>query len=185
MGPRSSCRGGSEDSVTQEDFAIIAYNASTGAELWTKRYDGPGNSIDSAPSVAVSPDGTEVFVTDLSTGVTNSYDYATVAYEVSTGTKLWAKRYDGPSSGEDMAISVAAGPGGTEVFVTGESGGYATIAYDAAMGTELWTKRYSGPGNGGQANWVSVSPDGTEVFVPGGSSGTTTQSDFATIAYAA
>jgi DNA-binding beta-propeller fold protein YncE len=42
----------------------VAYSA-TGAILWTKQYNGPGHVYDSATEIAVSPDGSKVFVTDL------------------------------------------------------------------------------------------------------------------------
>ena len=60
----------------------MAYEASTGVKLWAKRYNGPGNGDDQAYSVAVSPDGSRVFVTGGSDGgSTTKFDYATVAYE--------------------------------------------------------------------------------------------------------
>jgi hypothetical protein len=64
----------------QPDYATIAYDAATGVELWTARYDGPANSYDYAYSVAASLDGSRVFVTGFSDRASSS-DYVTIAYE--------------------------------------------------------------------------------------------------------
>src|SRR5439155_15895917 len=81
--------------VTGFDYATVAYDASTGAKLWVARFKRGRD----ARSVAVSPDGSNVFVTGGSDGIINGIDYATGAYDASTGVKLWAKRYDGPENG--------------------------------------------------------------------------------------
>ncbi len=176
------------------DRMTFAYNASTGATLWARRYNGPANSADSASSLAVSPDGTKVFVTGSSTGSTSGYDYMTIAYDATTGATLWARRYNGPANSIDVASSLAVSPDGTKVFVTGYSDryandnpDYATFAYNASTGAQLWARRYNGPANGGDAALsVAVSPDGTKVFVTGYSVGSTDiYGDYATIAYAA
>jgi DNA-binding beta-propeller fold protein YncE len=127
--------------------------------LWVWRYDGPGNSSDAAASVARSADGRRVFVTGTSDGgPATGLDYATVAYRASTGARLWAARYNGPSSGDDMANAVAVSPDGSKVFVTGRVRGlrlgeedYATVAYRASTGVRLWASVYRGPVKAGNA----------------------------------
>ena len=104
------------------------------ATLWRKRYNGPGSSNDDAYSVAVSPDGSKVFVTGSSTGSGTSGDYATIAYDAASGVRAWSRRYHGPGNEDDTASSVVTD--GTRVYVTGKSLGtsgydYATIAYEA------------------------------------------------------
>jgi WD40 repeat protein len=173
------------------DYATVAYNAATGAQLWVKRYNGAANGNRGANSVAASPDGSTVFVTGSSyAGSTTDYDYATIAYNAATGAQLWVKRYTGPGSGDDQAHSVAASPDGTTVFVTGYSSGttvgqvdYATVGYNAATGAQLWVKRYAGLATGGigtQAYSVAVSPSGSTVYVTGESGN---DSVYATVAY--
>jgi len=183
--------GGVSGGVSSYDYATVAYNAATGAQLWVARYNGPGNGDDKATSVAVSPDGGTVFVTGESTGTTSGFDYATIAYNAATGAQLWVARYNGPGYRDDVARSVAVSPGGATVFVTGYSTGttsgydYATVAYDAATGAQLWVARYNGTGNGTDAaQAAAVSPATGTVFVTGTSAGTgTTEIDWATVAY--
>ncbi len=136
-GARVFVTGGSGGLQTRRDFATIAYNAETGARLWLARYDGPASDSDSARDLAVSPDGTTVFVTGTAYGLGTVTDYTTIAYDAANGARLWAARYDGPISMWDYASSLAVSPDGTAVFVTGASIGrgrgenfdYATIAY--------------------------------------------------------
>ena len=172
------------------DYATIAYNAATGAQLWVKRYNGPANRSDEAHSVAVSPSGGTVFVTGYSEGASSAEDYATVAYNAATGAQRWVKRYNSPANSIDHARAVAVSPTGGTVFVTGFSAGatsgtdYATVAYNAATGAQRWVKRYNGPANGSDdAYAVAVSPRGASVFVTGYDTGTITGPDYATVAY--
>jgi WD40 repeat protein len=179
---------------SRADYATVAYDAATGAERWVSRYSGPENgfaaSTDYAAALAVSPDGSSLFVTGGSQGVTSGQDYTTVAYDASTGGELWVRRFDGSASqySEDHASAVTVSPDGTSVFVTGtaEPRNYLTVAYGAITGEELWVSRYQGKeGGADEASAIGVSPDGSRVFVTGGSVGTESSFDYLTVAYAA
>lgn len=188
-GSRVFVTGRSGEFASDTDYATVAYEAATGAELWARRYNGTGNYLDFATSLAVSPDATAVFVSGFSYGL-NISGYATVAYDAATGAKLWVKRYEGPELGFGNATALGVSPDGPQVFVTGRSflrrsDDYATLAYDATTGARLWAKRYKGPGRSDDfPTAIAVSPDGAEVFVTGWSwGGSTTFYDYATVAY--
>jgi DNA-binding beta-propeller fold protein YncE len=176
---------------TGTGYATVAYSAATGRQLWASRYNDPGHGPDAAAqSLAVSPDGTAVYVTGIGTNPTNRYDvYATAAYRATDGTQLWVSRYTGPSKGFGGAAAVAVSPAGGTVFVTGNSRSrttgydYATVAYRAATGRQLWAGRYHGYRNKfDAATAIAVSPDGATVYVTGTSQGRAGTS-YATLAY--
>jgi DNA-binding beta-propeller fold protein YncE len=127
------------------DYATQAYVAATGAVLWTRRFAGPGDNTDKALAVAVSPDGTRVFVTGFGWYATE--DYITFAYDAATGATVWASRFDSPYGDYDEASALAVSADGSRVFVTGDSGGsttysdLCTVAYDALTGAQLWVGR--------------------------------------------
>ena len=156
------------------DYATIAYNAATGARLWLRRYDGLAGSHNFAFDVAVSPNGSRVFVTGSGQGADATGDYVTVAYDAATGRQLWVSRYSGPGSTEDHGASLAVSPDSATVYVTGRSGpDFATIAYNAVTGAQLWASRRPGEGSS-----IAVSPDGHVVYVTG-----TSGLQSATVAY--
>ncbi len=170
-------RGSGRYPVLWADYATIAYDAATGSPRWVRRYDGPARGWDNAQAVAVSPDGSRVFVTGGSKGTGTGQDFATVAYEGDTGQRLWVARYDAAGR-TDEAIAVLVSPDGDRVFVAGRRldgltpvGNYvqsfAVVAYDTATGGVLWTARYDGPGVRDVAWDAVLSSDGTTVFVTG------------------
>jgi DNA-binding beta-propeller fold protein YncE len=175
----------------KSNYATVAYNAATGAQLWVNSYNGPANGDDFPRSVVVSSTGGTVFVTGVSYDKRGySADYATVAYNAATGAQRWVHRYDGPYGDDDQARSMAVSPAGGTVYVTGSgqnnfgSVGYATVAYNAATGAQLWIKQYGGPGDHrDQAYSVAVSPAGGTVYVTGVSDNRDGTCDYATVAY--
>ena len=171
------------------DYATVAYDAATGAQLWSERYNGPASNYDAAAALAVSPDGQTVFVTGTSWSATSGEDYVTIAYDAATGTQQWIKSYNGPGNRNDVADSVAVAPGGDAVYVTGTSQDasagydYATVAYSATTGTQLWLSRFSSALGLNFAAALAVSPTTGAVFVTGYSKANTTFADYATISY--
>jgi WD40 repeat protein len=193
-GSRVIVAGSSQNSTYVDDFATVAYRASTGATAWTQRYSGIGNGDDEARAMAVAPDGSAVFVTGSSeVRQTGRLNYATVAYDQRTGAHLGTLTYNGPTRGQDEAFGVAVSPDSSKVFVTGYSDGegtgvdYATAAYQVRTGKMIWNARYDGPaGSSDSALAIAASPDGSKVFVTGASSGDSSgDGDYATVAYGA
>ena len=155
------------------DIATIAYDPATGAQVWIAMY-GAKLYYDEPSALAVSPDGTAVYVTGDSVTAGTQYDYRTVAYDAKTGVRLWVARYNDPANGFDSANDVSVSMDGSRVYVTGGSGNASgtadvvTVAYDAATGARVWVARLDGPAgdwDGGQA--VTSGPGGDTVFVTG------------------
>jgi outer membrane protein assembly factor BamB len=159
---------------------VSAQGRNPGDQLWATRLSSPGDHADQASSLDTSPDGTVVFVTGRLAGQSpDASDYGTAAYDATTGTQLWARRFDGGNFGAGSELAVS--PNGAMVFVTGDaSDGYGTVAYDATSGATMWVSHI--PAGSGQANDLALSPDGAMVFVTGWSAGGHTGYDYFTVA---
>jgi hypothetical protein len=167
------------------DYATIAYS-SAGVPLWTNRYNGPSNNIDTATALALDSNG-NIFVTGYSDDAGQQHPhYATVAYS-NSGAPLWTNRYVGAVNGWDWANAIAVDSSG-RVFVTGWSApnsnnlssAYATVAYSNA-GVPLWTNRYQGPANGYDRPHAIAVDNDDNVLVTGG--GASSSADYLTIKY--
>jgi uncharacterized delta-60 repeat protein len=169
---------------TGNDYATIKYD-SAGQQQWVSRYNGPGNSDDSAFALAIDSSG-NVYVTGQSAGLGTGTDYATIKYN-SAGQEQWVVRYNGSANGGDGATAIVVDSSGN-VYVTGESGNpsgdsdYLTIKYDAS-GAEQWVARYNGPGDSNDGA-IAIAIDSLgNVYVTGDSVGVGTGTDYATIKY--
>ena len=188
-------RSASSNSEDANDYATVKYDAN-GNELWSARYNGPGNSIDDALSLAVDA-SQNVYVTGYSAAEPEetNYDYATIKYDVN-GNEVWVRRYNGPANANDQATSLALDATGN-VYVTGRSTGtgtqydFATIKYNTT-GDEQWVARYNGPANGNDGTGIFIGfftshpiavDDLNNVYVTGMSTGIGTGFDYTTIKY--
>jgi len=175
--------GASFTTSENHDIATIAYTASDGTPRWERRYAGPDLDWDIGSAIAVSPDGSTVFVTGTSWSFASGDDYVTVAYAASDGKLLWLRRYTRGTTTDDRGTAILVSPDSQTVFVTGQSFtssayAYATIAYAASDGTRLWRTVSDGIF---QQDAMALSPDGTRVFITGGIQ-TANNKDFETIA---
>jgi uncharacterized delta-60 repeat protein len=169
---------------TDYDFATIKYNSS-GTPQWIQRYNGTGNAVDIAYSIAVDASG-NVYVGGISSGTGSSSDYVTIKYN-SSGIEQWVQRYNGPANGFDnlgkLILDASA-----NVYVTGISTGSgslsdaATIKYNSS-GSVQWIARYNGPGNAeDEGNDLGIDAAGN-VYTTGRSKGLGTGYDCYVVKY--
>ncbi|MGA2916525.1 MAG: SBBP repeat-containing protein [Sedimentisphaerales bacterium] len=165
------------------DYATIKYD-SNGTQKWVARYNGTGNSNDSAQAITLDNAG-NIYVTGTSIGSGTREDYATIKYD-SNGNQKWAARYDGPPSSDDDAQAIAVDNSGN-VYVTGRSDNstnsdYATIKYDL-NGNQKWAARYDGPPSSDDYAYAIALDSQGNIYVTGKSIGSGTGIDYATIKY--
>jgi putative pyrroloquinoline-quinone binding quinoprotein len=162
-------------SATYSAAFTSALDPATGDELWVERFEGPAGLNDSALSLAVSPDGSRVYITGATGGTVSGgadWDMVTVAYNATNGDKVWTRFFAGNADGYDFGRSVTVSDDGTRVYVVGHSLGDAatydvtTIAYNATTGKRAWVQRAPGVAvNSGLTADIAASPDGTKIVV--------------------
>jgi type IX secretion system substrate protein/beta-propeller repeat-containing protein len=143
---------------TDFDYATIKYN-SAGSELWVARFNGEGDGMDIANSIAVDNSGNVYVTGNIVSGFIPEdpfpielQDWGTVEYNAS-GVEQWVAIHD--EGGDDFAESVVVDNLGN-VFVTGSISNsppgleepdldYGTIKYNASTGAEIWVAKYGPP----------------------------------------
>jgi uncharacterized delta-60 repeat protein len=150
------------------DYLTVKYDSS-GNQLWTANYNGPGNAEDKAFGIATDADG-NVYITGESKGINTDFDYATVKYN-SSGVQQWAARYNGEGNNVDVANAMIMA--GSSVFVTGKSVGTSTasnmvtIKYDASTGTQLGLTSFSSGSNYSDVALAIATDTSSDVYITG------------------
>lgn len=169
VGGFTSCMKGCDDS-SFEGFVTVAYDVATGDRLWVARQAAVGGA---PQTVAVSPDGTRVYVSATS-GLDDRY---VLAYDAGTGAELWKVQV--PKAVGYYGGGLVVSPDGSTLVVADttsvddlycDADGIITTAYDAADGTQKWTSTYTVSGAHsicGTATDIGMSPDGSSVYVTG------------------
>lgn len=176
--------GWQETSTGQPSYLLtVAYDTATGDSVWNAKYLGP-TQRSSFPYVAVSPDGSRLFVTGTTQTASGVYEYATVAFDTTDGSIVWARLLKSSANAQPTGLVVS--PDSTKVYVTGNSGAgefnAATVAYNVATGGQLWVTRIPvKPNAQNQMTAITMSPDGSLVYVTGYT--TTGGTSFLTEAY--
>ncbi|HEV8361136.1 MAG TPA: PQQ-binding-like beta-propeller repeat protein [Candidatus Thermoplasmatota archaeon] len=131
--------GGDGSSYESCRFAVVSYDAASGAEEW--RYAGdPGT----ATALAQEPRGLQVYASGIAGAfeIGPSYDFSTVALSVADGSVRWSDRFD--AGGTDVARGMAVAPDDQGLFVTGTTSSPvgdlgASVFYDAQAGSRRWS----------------------------------------------
>jgi hypothetical protein len=124
------------------DYGTVKYDPN-GKKLWLATYTSPitPGSQDSPHAMSLDQEG-NVYVTGESWGAGPGccpIDWATIKYDTN-GDRLWVKRLDGPSSGQDIANDLAVDAAGNVVVtgqITTDSHDMGTVQY-GSDGTVLW-----------------------------------------------
>jgi uncharacterized delta-60 repeat protein len=152
------------------DYILIKYSQE-GQEIWNRSYNGPGNSIDQAISVAVDNDG-NVIITGSSRSSQNegSEDIATLKYSPE-GDLLWTARYNGPDDKTDAPVKIKTDAAGN-IYIAGNSistnagKDVITIKYNAA-GQEQWVYRYNNSQNTDDNAFLMVTDQSSNIYITG------------------
>ena len=164
--------------MAAKSYDTIALNAATGATVWNTNTKFPPHVFHFITSIAVSPDGSTVYVAGSS---------GTVAYNAATGAQLWLDAYK--QAYDRARVSLAVSPDSATVYVTGGSMApgsvqhYWTAALDASTGAKVWQATYHGPGTDAGSTAISLSPDGSAVYVTGSVGQANGLNEYATIGY--
>ena len=188
--------GYSTGSLSGKDCLTIKYST-TGAPLWTNRFNGTANSDDQANAIATDGNN-NVLVAGYSSviGGGSGKDFLTIKYSAA-GVALWTNLFNGiTGTSDDKAVAIASDRN-RNVYVTGVSSGstatggsgydFLTIKYSEA-GVALWTNRFNGSGNRDDQPKAIAMDGQNDVIVFGSTTpdpNTTGSSgyDFATIKY--
>lgn len=166
----------------------VAYQASTGAEVWNETDAAPDGFCGYLRAVAIDPTGERLTLVGAEDGDDGKTRFSVVTRSADSGKMLWSDSYAGTDPMGTGASAVTTSPDGSIVYVAGSglderSGFKAGIAwivraYDAATGAIIWTYRWpapkptsSFPANPPAA--IVPSPDGGKLFVTGGAEGQT------------
>ena len=175
---------------TDVDFLTLKYSPE-GKLLWQQRYNGAGNDLDRAKSIAVDAVG-NVYVTGESDGGKghgperlNGLDIVTIKYGPDgkpssnwpdVGFGVGIRRYAGSADGMDSGRKIALDREGN-VYVFGQSWGgdpkergtgadFILIKY-SSTGQERWSKRYSGGALGPDAAVAMILDERGNAFLTG------------------
>src|SRR5262249_6871416 len=129
------------------------------------------------------PSGGSVVVTGNSSAQSGFWNYATVAYDTTTGAEQWVARY-GPKGYYNRPTDIGISPDGGTVFVTGNAGAdFGTAAYDLQNGVQIWAAQYHDANVFHWATSLAVAPDGRKVYVAGYTTKGGNNIAWATVAY--
>jgi hypothetical protein len=169
--------GETRDAAHGTDFLLAAVTTTDGTVRWRARsalkqefYSGQD------PRVLLSPDGTRVFLTGVTTRLSYSKWWFVQAFDSATGGSLWDEApLEGGSDVIYAGYNAAITSDGATLFMTGGGGvdqvtrgDVYTLAIDTVTGAQQWSAIYNGPASlNDRGIAVAVTPDDATVVVTG------------------
>jgi hypothetical protein len=138
---------------THEDFAVLKFNGSTGAEIWRQEIDGdlPGKvSFETVKKLVVDADDNVIATGELE-NLSAVQDLTVIKFDGATGAELWRQEIDGNDSvAFDAAYDVTLTPDG-DVVAVGRLENipipvfeFTVAKIDGDDGTKLWQQEMDG-----------------------------------------
>jgi hypothetical protein len=148
--------------------ATVAFDASTGAQLWSATIPlALGNDI------AISPDGVKVYMTGYIPGRnpdgTPFVHALTISYDAASGQELWRSEYAASSPNQALGFRTAVKPDGTVLYVAGSEAmpgqlpfEVMLLVYDTQTGALLHEAHHAADPNSTSGNTLNA-PSGIAV----------------------
>lgn len=147
-----------------DTVAVFARDVTTGALTYLQSFvDGVGgiNGLDQVLDLAISPDGTHLYVVGFGDSAVTVFERDTISGLLT----FQSEHFDNTPGYASLqgATSVRVGPGGNEVYVAAFYEGLSV--YDRDPTTGALTFRNSPPGGGaGGPQWLALSADGGRLY---------------------
>jgi len=176
-------------SIFEDDFTVIKFDGSSGAELWRQVINGTASGSGVANAVAVDGVGNVVAAGDT-TNTGTGRGFTVIKFDGSSGAELWRQVINGTASGSGVANAVAVDGVGNVVAAgrtenTGTLNDFTVIKFDGMSGAELWRRVINGTANGfDEASAVAVDGVGNVVaagFTETFRAGTDADDDFTVV----
>ena len=145
--------------ISDDHFATVKYNSS-GTEMWSARYHGPGNGFCYAQCLQLDGSG-NVYVTGKAQDSLDAVHITTIKYN-NAGVSQWTRFNSMGGTPNDMTLDNSG-----NIIITGtQNYDYITLKYDP-QGNELWSKLYNGPQNRSDFSYAVAVDNQDNVYVTG------------------
>ena len=152
------------------DWATVAYDVATGAELWTTRFE-IGAFFAQPDTLGVAPDDSRLYVGG---GQSFGGDTTVLAYDAATGTQVWRSDYSRPGSGIEFHTELLPTADGLRLLavgthvVTGSAHDYTTMALNATNGVREWVAHFNASARDDDIAYRGLlGPDESSIYVAG------------------
>jgi uncharacterized delta-60 repeat protein len=166
--------GFTENVGSGNDFTVVKFDGTSGAELWRQVINGTANGNDQALAVTVDALA-NVVAAGFSTNTDTGDDFTVVKFDGVSGAELWRQVINGTIlTGSDVALAVTVDGWGNVIAAgrtanTGTGGDFTVIKFDGVSGAELWRQVINGTGIAPFDVALAVAVDGNGDVIAAGS----------------